>query len=163
MPLTNKNLTLYTLENKNDAFHFYFSGNKYILTILDHSKDHSAFGIKSVIWYYMVLASCDIFLFLMKRHHNQILWQKAFNWWIVYNFRGLVPDNHGRKQTGMAWSSIWEFFIYRKQGERQRELGRVTERKTGSTIDFWNHKIPYQHFLEQGHTFSNKTTTPNHF
>lgn len=120
MPLTNKNLTLYTLENKNDAFHFYFSGNKYILTILDHSKDHSAFGIKLVIWYYMVLASCDIFLFLMKRHHNQLLWKKVFNWWIVYNFRGLVLII--MVESRQAWhGAVFESFASTGSRERDKE------------------------------------------
>lgn len=131
MPLTNKNLTLYTVENKNDAFHFYFSENKYVLTILDHSKDHSSFGIKLVICYYMVLASCDIFLFDMKRHHNQLLWKKAFNWWIVYNFRGLVRDNHGRKQAGMAWRVLHLQEAGRetkRAGERDREKDWVYHR-----------------------------------
>ena len=39
----------------------------------------------------------------VKRHQAQgnSSKEKAVNWGFTYSFRGLLPDHHGRKQTGM--------------------------------------------------------------
>lgn len=87
----------------------------------------------------------------VKRHWLKTALIKAFNWWLVYSFRGLV-HYHSGKQTGMALKHSWELYIFTSS-----HLDPQVAEREGA--DWMNNRAwafgPSEHTSQQ-HTYSNK-------
>lgn len=73
------------------------------------------------------------------------LTKKAFNWGLIYSFRGLVCSHHGREndyiKAGMVLEKGWEFYIW-SHGEAGRKRQWVWLRLLKSSKPTYRNTVP---------------------